>query len=60
MGDLVFGNMKVAVLDEAAGDDTDMLLGADFQTKVHLWISYSSHTLIMQYPPRASKQISSP
>ena len=60
VGDVVFGNMKVAVLDEAAGDDTDMLLGADFQTKVHLWISYSSHTLIMQYPPRASKQISSP
>ena len=58
MGDLVFANMRMDVLDDASGDDTDMLLGADFQAKVHLWISYSSHTLIMQYPPKASKKMS--
>ncbi len=32
----------------------DMLLGADFMQKVHLWISHSSHRLIMQYPPQPS------
>ncbi len=32
----------------------DMLLGADFMRKVHLWISHSSHKLIMQYPPAPS------
>ncbi len=55
IGDLTFEKMPVAVLDEHAGDEVDMLLGADFQRIVHLWISYSSGTLIMQFPPRASK-----
>ncbi len=31
-----------------------MLLGVDFMQKVHVWISHSSHRLIMQYPPQAS------
>ena len=57
VGDLTISNMKVAVLDDAAGTDgVEMLLGADFQQRVHLWISYSSHSLIMQYPPRPSKR----
>jgi len=34
-----------------------MLLGADFQARVHLWISYSSRTLIMQYPALPSPPI---
>jgi hypothetical protein len=34
----------------------DVLLGEDFISRVHLWISYSSHTLIMQYPPKPSKK----
>ena len=32
----------------------EIVLGADFMRKVHLWISHSSHTLIMQYPPQPS------
>ena len=32
----------------------DMTLGADFMSKVHLWISHSSHQLVMQYPPKPS------
>ncbi len=32
----------------------EMTLGADFMNKVHLWISHSSHQLIMQYPPKPS------
>ena len=39
-------------LGEAGGEE--MLLGADFMRKVHLWISHSSQTLIMQYPPQPS------
>jgi predicted aspartyl protease len=57
IGDLAFNNMKIDVLDDHGPGEVDMLLGADFQRKVHLWISYSSHSLIMQDPPRASKRI---
>ena len=42
--------------DPSLGDTggEDMLLGADFMRKVHLWISHSSQVLIMQYPPQPS------
>ncbi len=56
VGDLEFTNMPVEVLDDRRGDEVEMLLGEEFQRRVHLWISYSSHTLIMQYPPTASKK----
>ncbi len=56
IGDLEFNNMPVDVLDDSSLGEVEMLLGADFQRKVHLWISYSSHSLIMQYPPTASKK----
>ncbi len=57
VGDLTFSNMKLDVLKDSAGaDGVEMILGADFQRKVHLWISYSSHSLIMQYPPKPSKK----
>jgi predicted aspartyl protease len=56
IGDLEFDNMKVDILDEHGDTGADMLLGGDFQRAVHLWISYSSQTLIMQYPPRPSKK----
>ncbi len=56
IGDLEFSNMRLDVLDDAADDEVEMLLGADFLQTVHLWISYSSHTLILQYPPQASKK----
>ena len=32
----------------------EIILGQDFMRKVHLWISHSSQTLIMQYPPQPS------
>jgi predicted aspartyl protease len=57
IGDLTVKNMPVDLVDEASGDRTDMLLGADFQARVHLWISYSSRTLIMQYPALPSPPI---
>ena len=39
-------------LGETGGEE--MLLGADFMRRVHMWISHSSHTVIMQYPPQPS------
>ena len=46
-----------SLLDDAEygeGNDEEMLLGADFMQKVHLWISHSASRLIMQYPPQPS------
>jgi len=46
-----------SLLPDPSGGGTgyaDLLLGADFMQKVHLWISHSSQKLIMQYPPAAS------
>ncbi len=57
IGDLEVDHLPVDVLDARGDDEVEMLLGADFQRAVHVWISYSSHTLIMQYPPLASKHV---
>lgn len=58
VGDLSFERMPMDILDQGnLGDDVDMLLGADFQRQVHLWISYSSGSLIMQYPARPTKKL---
>jgi predicted aspartyl protease len=54
VGDLTLRNMRLQILADRSHDDIDMLLGADFQRRMHLWISYSSQSLIMQYPPLAS------
>ncbi len=39
---------------DGEGGGEDMLIGADFMQKVHLWISHSSQRLIMQYPSQPS------
>jgi hypothetical protein len=54
IGDLTIMNMPIIVADQRRLPDTDILLGFDFVTRVHLWISHSSNTLIMQYPPVAT------
>ncbi len=54
IGDLTIRNMPIAVLDDRHGGDVDVLLGRDFQRKLHLWISNSSGQLVLQYPPQAS------
>lgn len=41
--------------EEPGGED--MLLGADFMQKVHIWISHSAHMLVMQFPPKPSPPI---
>jgi predicted aspartyl protease len=57
VGDLTFANMPIDVLQARGDDEVQVLLGADFQRKVHVWVSYSSHTLILQYPPLPSKKL---
>jgi predicted aspartyl protease len=51
IGDITVRNVPVTIVDQYSDDDVDMLLGADFQMRVHLWLSYPSHSLVMQYPP---------
>jgi len=51
IGGLDISNLPVAIADEDSGSGVDMLLGYDFVTVVHVWISHSSHAVIMEYPP---------
>lgn len=54
IGDLTVLNMPVGIIDERSDDEEDMLLGLDFLFRVHVWLSFSSRTVIMEYPPRSS------
>jgi hypothetical protein len=54
VGDLTVSNMKLVVVDERHAGFVNMTLGYDFITTVHLWISHSSRSVIMQFPPQAS------
>jgi hypothetical protein len=47
----------IDIIDDEADDDIDVLLGADFQHAMHLWISNSAQMLIIQYPAQASPPI---
>jgi clan AA aspartic protease (TIGR02281 family) len=51
IGQLTLMNVPVVVADQRHLPGIDLLLGYDFVTRIHLWISKSSKTLIMQYPP---------
>ncbi len=54
VGDLIVQNVPAAIVDQRSFDDADMLLGLDFLKHVHAWFSFSSRTLVIQYPPLAS------
>ena len=54
VGDLAISNMPVAIIDERGQGSWDLALGTDLFTRVHVWLSFSSNTVILQYPPRAS------
>lgn len=59
IGELALDNYPVLIVDRSLGADlghVDVLLGLDFLTRIHTWISYSSNTLIMQYPPKPSPE----
>jgi predicted aspartyl protease len=57
IGEVTISNLPVALLDETSPDSTDMLLGMDFFSAVHVWLSFSSHVMIMQYPPKPSPPV---
>jgi hypothetical protein len=46
--------MPVEIVDQRSDEDADMLLGLDFLSRVHVWLSFSSRTLVMQYLPEPS------
>jgi predicted aspartyl protease len=51
IGPLSITNMPLAIDDEPRHDGPDILLGYDFVTHVHVWISHSTHAVLMEYPP---------
>jgi predicted aspartyl protease len=57
IGDLTVTNMPLVVADQRHPGGVDMLLGYDFVTRVHVWVSHSSGTVIMQFPPHASPPV---
>jgi predicted aspartyl protease len=57
IGDITISHLPVAILDAPSPDSTDMLLGMDFLSHVHVWLSFSSHTMLMQYPPKPSPDL---
>ncbi len=54
VGDITIENMPVEIVDDQAPPGISVVLGLDFARRIHLWLSYSSGMLIMQYPPSTS------
>jgi predicted aspartyl protease len=56
IGDLGVRNVPFLVLRDGPGrgGSPDLLLGLDVMKQIHFWISHTSGTLIMQYPPQPS------
>jgi len=57
IGEITISNLPVAIVDQNMEDGTDMLLGLDFLSHVHVWLSFSSNTMVMQYPPKPSPKV---
>jgi predicted aspartyl protease len=57
VGDITISELRFDVSDEE-DPRLDMILGMDFMSQVHFWISNSFHQIIMQVPPVASPPIS--
>ena len=52
--DRIYTGSRLPDDDDGRAGGEQMILGADILQRVHVWISHSSHRLIMQYPPKAS------
>ena len=50
IGALQLNALPVAVADAQPSADVDLLLGYDFVSHVHVWLSHSSSTVFLQYP----------
>lgn len=57
IGDLTIQHKSIEIADDDVPDNVDMLLGADFQKLMHLWLSNSSRSLVIQFPPRPSPDL---
>jgi predicted aspartyl protease len=55
---IIIGGLKIGGLPLNVSPETDprvdLVLGMDILSRVHLWISNSSHEVILQYPPQRS------
>ena len=54
IGGLDINNLPFALIDDIYDRPADMLLGYDFVMAVHVWISHSSKTVLLQYPAEAT------
>ncbi len=55
IGDLELNNVTAILADQPVPfESPDMLIGLDTMKHIHFWISHTSGTLIMQYPPKPS------
>jgi len=53
IGELTISRVKVDIVDKPFADKwVDMLLGMDVLSHVHPWLSFSSHTLVVEIPPK--------
>ncbi len=57
IGEITISNLPVGIIDQRSDGDADMLLGQDFFARVHVWLSFHSRTMIMQYPPKPSPKL---
>ncbi len=51
IGELELQGMPIEVVSERSFDGTDMVIGLDVLALIHVWISHSSHQVVLQYPP---------
>jgi hypothetical protein len=54
VGPFEIKQLPVTLVDQNLRPGLDMILGTDFPHRVHVWISGSSDSIIMQYPPSPS------
>ncbi len=54
IGDLVFQNPRLEIAKLSGGTAFKVVLGNDFLSRTHFWISNSSETVIFQVPPAPS------
>jgi predicted aspartyl protease len=59
IGDLEISHVPMFVVDTGGLPGVDMLIGLDVLAYIHVWISHSSSSLIMQYPAASSPQVES-
>lgn len=62
IGDFEIGNVPMALIDEdpLGRSGTDLVLGLRLIRRIHMWISHTSGTLIMQFPPTPSPEFAPP